>query len=107
MRTAKKSPSGNQRRAEEPCLISADPLDGIVTYQYSTSERPPRFEVEHDRKRRLIRILDSKGPTRVFRDRPVQYLVVTRDPDTGESTPVFRFAEPEYLCLCPEQLERR
>jgi hypothetical protein len=89
----------------QPDLV-AD-YDGVIRYVYSVAERPCRVKVEHDRDKRLFRILGPDGKTRVFRDEPLRFLVVARNPQTGETTPMLRYGEPEYLDLCREERERQ
>ena len=83
--------------SDQARLVSIHTNDRITTYVYSFPERSPRFQVEHDRKRRQIRIVETDGATRVFRARPTRYLVVVPNPLTGEIMPMMRYGEPEYL----------
>ena len=93
-------------RSDQARLVSIDTNDRITTFRYSLPERPPRFQIEHDRKRRQIRVVETDGATRVFRARPTRYLVVVPNPLTGEIMPMMRYGEPEYLVLCPEEREK-
>ena len=54
----------------------------------------------------VFRVAEPDGKTAVFRDEPVRFLVVARDPQTGEMMPVMKRGEPEYLYLCREDRER-
>ena len=51
--------------SDQARLVSIHTNDRITTYVYSFPERSPRFQVEHDRKRRQIRIVETDGATPV------------------------------------------
>jgi hypothetical protein len=96
---------GGQSVDAEPRLVSVSEDDGATRYVYAFAERPCRVRVEHDRDKRLFRVVGPEGRTSVFRDEPVRFVVVVRDPRTGETMPMLRYGEPEYLDLCPEERE--
>jgi hypothetical protein len=102
------SSSGNGGRgaAEEAQLVSVSEHDGTTRDTYAFPERAPRLNVEHDPEKRLFRVAQSDGTTAFFRDEPVRFLVVARNPQTGDVMPVMRYGEPEYLYLCREERER-
>ena len=89
----------------EPRLVSVSKDDGAPRYVYAFPGRPCRVRVEHDRDKRLFRIVGPDGKTSVFRDEPVRFVVVVRDPRTGDTMPMLRYGEPEYLDLCREERE--
>jgi len=89
----------------QPDLIADS--EGVTRYVFPFAERPCRVKGDQDREKRLFRILGPDAKTRVFRDEPVRFLVVARNPQTGETTPMLRYGEPEYLDLCREEREQR
>jgi hypothetical protein len=82
----------------------------ITTFVYDASgERtagsqssPPRSLCEHDEKRRVFRITEPGGTTTEFHDRAVRFLVVCRDPESGELEPIIERGGPKVLYLCKE-----
>src|SRR5262245_23994754 len=99
------------------------PWPGVTTITYDTADRltvvrdpsgqgqdppsppqqpPPKpraalFAWEHDREKGIVRITWPDGEVEVFRDKPVRYLVVEPDPETGEPKPVVQRGVPRYL----------
>ena len=57
---------------------------GPNVYYYEFPDRPARVKVEHDREKRVIRVIERDGRTAVFREQPVRFLIVEPDPQTGE-----------------------
>ncbi len=81
--------------------------ENTTHYYYEFPESPPRLTVDHDLPKHVFRITDADGKTAVFRDEPVRFLVVSRNPDTGAIMPAMRFGHPEFLYLCREEHQRR
>jgi hypothetical protein len=99
MNTTTTAADDGQSADAEPRLVSVSEDDGAPRYVYAP-ERSCRVRVEHDREKRLFRIKGPDGRTRAFCDEPVRFVVVGRDPRTGETMPILRYGEPEYLDLC-------
>jgi hypothetical protein len=91
---------------DEPRMVRIVEYGDEARYVYEFPERSSRVNVEHDLAKRVFRIMESNGRTAVFRDEPVRFLVVARSPQTGETMPVMRYGEPEYLYLCREERQR-
>ncbi len=53
-------------------------------YTYHLKVEPPRYQVEHDRERRVFRVTGPDGTSAAFRDQPVRFLVVQPDPRTAQ-----------------------
>ena len=106
MDSTNSSSDSGQGANEEPLGWSGSSSMGMRRVMFTNSPRSPRVKVEHDRETRVFRIVESNGRTAVFRDEPVRFLVVVRSPQTGETMPVMRYGEPEYLYLCREERQR-
>jgi hypothetical protein len=87
-----------------PPTVLYDAVARITTYTYyfPAEPQPPQVEVQHDRKRRRLRIMGRDGQTAEFADRPTRFLVMARDPRNGELKPVMMRGEPVIYYLCPE-----
>jgi hypothetical protein len=88
--------------------MSLEPQSGplITTYTYSTTvDSRPTYRFEHDRENGVFRIRWHDGRVEVFRDKPVRYLVVEPDSETGDMTAVVKYRRPTYLYLCREERE--
>ena len=57
------------------------------TYNYEIPEHPRHFSFAHDPTRGLFTLTSPDGTTELFRDNAVRYLVVERDPQTGDLRP--------------------
>jgi hypothetical protein len=82
--------------------ISYDPTMGCKPSGVPEAARKPRCEVEYDRKRHVIRIEHADGKIAEFDDRPVRFLVMSRDPHTKALVPVIHNGEPMYYYLSRE-----
>jgi hypothetical protein len=85
--------------------IAYDSDPGVTTYTYSYDPEPPLYKFEHLEEKRLFAITGSDRRTEYFRDRPVRYLVVEPDRETGEFAPVAKRQRPVFLWLCREERE--
>jgi len=82
----------------------------ITTFTYDANDElidvslpcPPIASCEHDEKKRVFRITDPGGRVTEYHDRPVRFLVVVPDPETGELTRVLWGAKPRVMYLCRE-----
>jgi hypothetical protein len=83
----------------------SDPV--ATTYTYSYEPEPPLFDFEHLEENGLFVVTGPGCGTQYFRDRPVRYLVLEPDRETGESTPLLKNRRPVYLWLCREEREVR
>jgi hypothetical protein len=97
------SPGPDRNRISPPTVLY-DAKAGITTYtyHYRVESAPPPVEIQHDRKRRRLRIVGPTGQTAEFADRPTRFLVMARDPRTNELKPVLMRGEPVVYYLCPE-----
>jgi hypothetical protein len=79
----------------------------VVTYTYSYEIPRPltHFSFTHDTAMGRFILTNSDGTTELFRDKPVRYLVVEPDSDTGEMRPAAKHGRPVYLYLCREDRE--
>jgi hypothetical protein len=75
------------------------------SYEYELGTPDPEWRVDHDHAQRVFRLTGPDGQTECFRDRPLRYVVVTPDPETGELRPEIRSGQPRILCLCREERE--
>ena len=75
------------------------------SYEYEVGTPDPEWLVNHDRAQGVFRLTGPEGQTECFRDRPLRYLVVAPDPETGELRPEIRDGRPRILCLCREERE--
>ncbi len=82
--------------------IRTDPTLGrtVSTYQYEPE--PCRFRVKHDRRKHILRITGPDGEIAEFEDGPVPFLVVEKDPKTGEVRPCLSAGKPKVMLLCRE-----
>ena len=64
-----------------------------------------RLRLDHDEGNGIFLVTEPDGETAVFRDQPVQFLVVEPDPESGAMTPVMKHGEPTYLYLCRKERE--
>jgi hypothetical protein len=88
--------------------MDSEPQSGplITTYTYSAPiPSRPTYHFEHDPENGIFRIRWPDGTVEVFRDKPVRYLVVEPDAETGDVTPVVKYGRPTYLYLCREERE--
>ena len=104
----------DQRCAAEDQAGRAPPIEtdrhaGTPTvtycYEYEVRTPDPQWRAAHDRARGVFRLTGPEGQTQCFRDRPLRYLVVAPDPETGELRPEIRDGRPRILCLCREERE--
>jgi hypothetical protein len=99
-----RGPMGSEWRApdssNEGSRTSAPQLLGLAA-------TAPFFECEHDNELGVFRLKRPDAETEVFRARPVRYLVVKPDSETGETKPVVRRGSPTYVYLCREEREIR
>jgi len=86
---------------------SSDEGPGVSSQQPLPLSRTALFEFEHDNDQGIFRLKWPDGETEVFRAKPIRYLVVKPDPDTGEVKPVVKCGLPTYLYLCREEREIR
>jgi hypothetical protein len=95
---------GQARNGIAQPTVLYDAVARITTYTYPCEPRqaPPAVRVEHDRKRRRLRIIGRDGQTAEFADRPTRFLVLARDPSRNELRPVVMRGEPVVYYLCPE-----
>ena len=77
----------------------------ITTYVYSFKEEPTGFSFTHEHSKGLFVLTAREGNVVRFRDKPTRFLVVGRDPETGEFRPAVKCGEPVYLYLCREERE--
>ena len=77
----------------------------ITTYVYSLKEEPAGFSFTHEQARGLFVLTTKEGKIERFREKPMRYLVVEPDPETGELRPTVKYGEPVYLYLCREGRE--
>jgi hypothetical protein len=70
-------------------------------------KKPPPYTFEQDREKGVFRLLWSDGNVEVFRDKPVRYLAVEPDSNTGEMKPLLTHGLPTFLYLCREEREIR
>jgi hypothetical protein len=64
---------------------------------------PPTMRVEHDLKRCRLRIVGPTGPSAEFADPGAPgFLVMARDPRSGQPKPLLMRGEPVTYYLCPE-----
>ena len=63
----------------------------------------PKFEVDYDRSRHVVRITGPDGKTAEFDDRPERFLVMARNPKTRALEAVFVDGEPFYYYLARER----
>lgn len=59
------------------------PTRTVTTYTYSCEPTPPTHALEYDPEPRVIRLTGPDGQASAFRDDPVRFLVVERDPEMG------------------------
>jgi len=80
---------------------------GMTTYTYSFEVDPwaQSFTFEHDKEKRVFRLIDAEGKVEYFRDNPVRYLVVEPDLETGEMRPAVQHGKPKVIYLCREDRE--
>ena len=65
-------------------------------------DRDPKVEVSYDRSRHIIQIAQEGGETSEFDDRPVRFLFMERDPETGKTKPAMEWGSPVYYHLARE-----
>jgi hypothetical protein len=75
-----------------------------ITYDARAPSRPA-YQFEHDGENSNFRIRRPDGGAEVFRDKPVRYLVVEPDAETGGMTPVVEHGQPTCLYLCRAERE--
>lgn len=99
-----KPPRDRLSRPDVPVgpFVQSDPLGNVTTFTYFFDLEPARFQVEHDRQKRLFEITGPDGKKTEFHDRAVQFLVVEPDPDTGELEPDVTRGKPKVMYLCRE-----
>ena len=100
-------------------VCSCESAAGVITYTYfvmdeaeatgsaNVSKAPPPYTFEHDREKGVYRLKWSDGEVEVFRDKPVRYLVLEPDRQTGELRPAITRGCPRYLYLSREEREVR
>jgi hypothetical protein len=92
----------------EPRDVACDNGAIVTTYVYSYSFvelRPPSFNFDHDKEKRLFVLTWPGGKIERFRDNPARQLMVEPDPETGEMRPVTKLGEPVYMYVCREERE--
>jgi hypothetical protein len=85
--------------------MAYDSGPGTTTYTYSYDPGPALYEFEHLDEKGLFAVTGPDGETQYFRDRPVRYLVVEPDPETGEFAPAAKNRRPVFQWLCREERE--
>ncbi len=96
-----------QRLTVIPARSEHDPPPMPQLPEPPPKHRAPLFTCEHDPEKGIFRIRWSDGDVEVFRDKPVRYLVVEPDDQTGELKPVVKRGCPTYLYLAREEREVR
>jgi hypothetical protein len=81
--------------------------EGNATERFTWTVPLPAYTFEHDREKGVFRLKSSDGDVEVFRDKPVRYLVVEPDRESGELRPAIKRGHPTYLYLCREEREIR
>jgi hypothetical protein len=76
-----------------------------TTFTYFVEPAPRAFSFAHDSKKGVYVLTKPDGTAERFRDKPVRYLVVEPDRDTGELQPATKEGLPVYLYLCREERE--
>jgi hypothetical protein len=92
----------------EPAATSYEsPPGAMVTYTYNYTIPTPlsHFSFSHDTAMGRFIVTNSDGTAELFRDKPLRYLVVEPDPNTGELRPAAKHGRPVYLYLCREDRE--
>jgi hypothetical protein len=79
---------------------------GVAGWLKPCDENPPP-RIDHDRDKKLYRIIDHDGESDLFRGEPLRFLIVEPDRETGELKPVTDGGQPRYLYLCREERESR
>ncbi len=82
--------------------IVTDPTAGRTVFTYQYRPEPYRFRVKHDKRKHVLGIAGPDGETAEFEDGPVPFLVVERDPKTGEVRPCLAAGKPKVMLLCRE-----
>jgi hypothetical protein len=95
---------------DEPELLETREVigeDGLTKtfYTWSFGPRTPPYTFEHDTQKGLFQLTWPDGQTERFRERPVRYLQVEPDPDTGAMRPVTRHGHPVFIYLSREERE--
>jgi hypothetical protein len=80
-------------------------VDAQTTRYVYSFEPSPTDRVEHDRARRVLRVVTPEGEAMEFHDRPRRFLVVEPDPETGAPGPVMSRGRVKVLYLCAERGE--
>lgn len=87
-------------------MDSREPGTTIATYVYEV-RLPPPVAFEHDSAGGVVRLTGPDGTVEVFRDRPVRFLRVESDPESGAIRPVLERGRPGFRYLCREEPEGR
>jgi len=66
-------------------------------------DRDPKVEVSYDHARHIVQIAQEGGETSEFDDRPVRFLFMERDPETGKTKPAMEWGSPVYYHLAREE----
>jgi hypothetical protein len=85
----------------------SDPQPGPVVTTYTDHVPDPPHAFEQDKETGVFCLRWPDGEVEVFPDKPVRYLVIEPDAETGELKPVLKRGKPTYLCLCREEHEVR
>jgi hypothetical protein len=75
----------------------------VFTYSCPAPAKPDR--IEHDPKKRTLRLTRPDGTAIAFRDQPLRFLVVEPDPKSGKLRPAVSMGKAKVVYLCPEMAE--
>jgi hypothetical protein len=75
----------------------------VITYSCPAPGKPDR--IEHDPKKRTLRLTRQDGTAIAFRDQPMRFLVVEPDPRSGKLRPAVCMGKAKVVYLCPEMAE--
>jgi len=103
-RTREPEPDPSRAEADRRASIPP-PVPGSFTYDasgrsadtYAHDSRPDLFRFEHIEAKGLFALTDASGDTQFFRDKPVRYLVVEPNSQTGKFAPAVKNRQPRYL----------